>query len=158
MREPYESDASFPFIKTADAYLWEGIACCRIGDYATAFKNLNAIRDARGLGRYDESEYNGMKDQLEEETANQDRWDKHAAITQLDSVQNGDLALIIDCGKDDFFLQVNKNFHEALDQRKINHDFIIRPGSHNGAYWNNSIDYQWIFFQKFFNGYRSPQQ
>ena len=66
MREPYESDASFPFIKTADAYLWEGIACCRIGDYATAFKNLNAIRDARGLGRYDESEYNGMKDQLEE--------------------------------------------------------------------------------------------
>ena len=66
MRESYESDASFPFIKTADAYLWEGIACCRIGDYATAFKNLNAIRDARGLGRYDESEYNGMKDQLEE--------------------------------------------------------------------------------------------
>ena len=66
MREPYESDASFPFIKTADAYLWEGIASCRIGDYATAFKDLNAIRDARGLGRYDESEYNGMKDQLEE--------------------------------------------------------------------------------------------
>lgn len=66
MREPYESDASFPLIKTADAYLWEGIASCRIGDYATAFKNLNAIRDARGLGRYDESEYNGMKDQLEE--------------------------------------------------------------------------------------------
>lgn len=66
MREPYESDASFPLIKTADAYLWEGIASCRIGDYATAFRDLNAIRDARGLGRYDESEYNGMKDQLEE--------------------------------------------------------------------------------------------
>ncbi len=99
-----------------------------------------------------------MKDQLEEETANQDRWNKHAAITQLDSIQNGDLALIIDCGRDDFFLEVNKNFHEALDQRKINHDFIIRPGSHNGEYWNNSIDYQWLFFKKFFNGYRSPQQ
>ena len=66
MREPYESDASFHLIKTADAYLWEGIASCRTGDYATAFKDLNAIRDARGLGRYADSEYNGMKDQLEE--------------------------------------------------------------------------------------------
>lgn len=66
MREPYESCASFHLVKTADAYLWEGIASCRTGDYATAFKDLNAIRDARGLSRYDESEYNGMKDQLEE--------------------------------------------------------------------------------------------
>lgn len=66
MREPYESSASFHLVKTADAYLWEGIAACRIGDYATAFKDLNAIRDARGLGRYADSEYNGMKDQLEE--------------------------------------------------------------------------------------------
>lgn len=66
MREAYESDASFHVVKTADAYLWEGIASCRIGDYATAFHNLNAIRDARGLSTYPESEYNGMKDQLEE--------------------------------------------------------------------------------------------
>lgn len=28
--------------------------------------------------------------------------------------------------------------------------FITRPGGHNGQYWNNSIDYQILFFDKFF--------
>ena len=27
---------------------------------------------------------------------------------------------------------------------------ITRPGGHTGQYWNNSIDYQILFFDKFF--------
>lgn len=69
---------------------------------------------------------------------------------QLDKIQNGDLALIIDCGEQDFFLDVNKALHAKLLERKIDHDFITRPGAHNGKYWNNSIDYQILFFDKFF--------
>jgi hypothetical protein len=45
---------------------------------------------------------------------------------------------------------VNKDLHNRLLARKINHDFITRPGGHNGKYWNNSIDYQILFFDKFF--------
>ena len=26
---------------------------------------------------------------------------------------------------------------------------------HSSTYWNNSIDYQWLFFKKFFDGYRN---
>lgn len=95
-----------------------------------------------------------MKKQLGEEKQNQARWDAHTAITQLDKIKNGDLALIIDCGTDDFFYEVNCQFHEALLQRGINHDFISRPGVHDGRYWNNSLDYQWLFFKKYFDGYR----
>ena len=29
-------------------------------------------------------------------------------------------------------------------------NFITRPGGHTGQYWNNSIDYQILFFDKFF--------
>ena len=72
-------------------------------------------------------------------------------INQLDKIKNGDLAVIIDCGCDDFFLEVNKAVHEKLLKKKINHDFIIRPGGHTGRYWNNAIDYQILFFSKFFN-------
>lgn len=36
-------------------------------------------------------------------------------MTQLDKIQNGDLALIIDCGTGDFFLEVNQKFHEELE-------------------------------------------
>lgn len=95
-----------------------------------------------------------MKKQLGEEAANQGRWDAHTAINQLDRLKDGDLAMIIDCGTEDFFYDVNLKFHQALAERGIHHDFISRPGVHNEAYWNNSMDYQWLFFKKFFNGYR----
>ena len=39
---------------------------------------------------------------------------------------------------------------EILLEKNISHDFITRPGGHNGQYWNNSIDYQILFFDKFF--------
>ena len=91
-----------------------------------------------------------MSDQLGEEASNQSVWDAHTVINLVPSMKKGQLALIIDCGYDDFFLEVNKNFHEALLKQCIDHDFLLRPGAHNGDYWNNSIDYQILFFQKSF--------
>ena len=98
----------------------------------------------------------GMSNHLGKEAENQSRWDAHTVMTQLDRIQDGDLSLIIDCGTEDFFLEVNRKFHQELLRRGIRHDFIIRPGAHNINYWNNSIDYQWIFFRKYFKGYRDP--
>ena len=92
-----------------------------------------------------------MSKQLGEFAANKKSWDEHTVINQIDKIENGDLAIIIDCGESDFFLNVNKDLHERLLGRKINHDFITRPGVHNADYWNNSIDYQLLFFKKFFD-------
>lgn len=92
-----------------------------------------------------------MKKQLGEEASNQSVWDSHTVINQLDQLKDGDLAIIIDCGSSDFFLEVNKTMHEKLLQKKIGHDFTVRPGEHNGKYWNNAVDYQILFFNKFFN-------
>lgn len=91
-----------------------------------------------------------MSKQLGDYETNKQVWDEHTVINQVDKINNGDLALIIDCGEDDFFLKVNKNLHERLLEKKIDHDFITRPGAHNAKYWNNSIDYQLQFFKKFF--------
>lgn len=93
----------------------------------------------------------GMKDQLGEMAANKDTWDKHSAINQIDRIQNGDLAITIDCGEADFFLEVNKEFHQRLLGRGIDHDFTTRPGGHTSEYWNNSLDYHMLFFKKVFN-------
>lgn len=92
-----------------------------------------------------------MSKQLGDQASNNQLWDSHTVINQLDKIKNGDLAIIIDCGLGDFFLQVNKDMHNALVERKIDHDFILRPGVHNGPYWNNAINYQILFFSKFFN-------
>ncbi len=92
-----------------------------------------------------------MKKQLGEESENREVWDAHTAINQIDRINNGDLAIIIDCGYGDFFFEVNNEFHKKLLKYNIDHDFIVRPGVHNGEYWNNSIDYQVLFFKKFFD-------
>ena len=91
-----------------------------------------------------------MSKQLGEEAENQSVWDAHTVINLVPSMKKGQLAMIIDCGYGDFFLEVNKNFHEALLKQGIDHDFLLRPGEHNSTYWNNSIDYQILFFQKYF--------
>lgn len=92
-----------------------------------------------------------MSNQLGEFAQNKKLWDQHTVINQLDKIQNGDLALIIDCGLGDFFLAVNQGLHSRLVARDIDHDFILRPGEHNETYWKNSIDYQILFFSKFFS-------
>jgi S-formylglutathione hydrolase FrmB len=60
------------------------------------------------------------------------------------------LSMGVDCGVDDFFITVNRNLHAKLMEKKIEHDYIERPGEHNAAYWKNSIDYQLLYFKKFF--------
>ncbi len=92
-----------------------------------------------------------MSKRLGKESDNQEVWEKHAAINQIDRLKDGELAIIIDCGYDDFFFEINNDFHNKLLKYKINHDFIVRPGAHNHQYWNNSIDYQILFFKKFFD-------
>lgn len=78
-------------------------------------------------------------------------WEQYTVINQIDKLQNGSLCLIIDCGYNDFFFQVNNNLHQKLLKQKIAHDYIVRPGGHTSQYWNNAIDYQFLFFEKFFN-------
>ncbi len=39
-------------------------------------------------------------------------------------------AIIIDCGIDDFFYDVNVALHEAMQHNNIAHTFITRPGVH----------------------------
>lgn len=91
-----------------------------------------------------------MSRQLGELATHPEVWESHTVVNQLDKIENGDLAIILDCGEADFFLEVNKDLHERLLKRKIDHDFISRPGGHTGSYWNNSIDYHILFFDKFF--------
>ena len=92
----------------------------------------------------------GMKKYLGERDENLDIWNNHTVINQLSRLKDGDLAIIIDCGVDDFFFGVNKAVHERLLLQKVGHDFTTRPGGHNRTYWNNSIGYHIMFFKKFF--------
>lgn len=78
-------------------------------------------------------------------------WEKHTVHNVIERLKPGELSLIIDCGLDDFFLEVNRNLHRKLLALRIEHEYTERPGSHNSEYWINSIDFHLLYFSKFFN-------
>ena len=92
-----------------------------------------------------------MKRALGTYRENQERWNNHTVINQLHRIQSNPPAIIIDCGTEDFFFEVNEKLHEKLLYYRIPHDYIIRPGEHNSPYWKNSIEYQLLFFYLFFS-------
>ena len=80
-----------------------------------------------------------------------DNWVNMTIINMIDHYPASSLSIIFDCGTNDFFHTVNKNLHEKMLQLHIFHDYIELPGEHTNEYWQNSIDYQLLFFKKYFS-------
>ena len=80
-----------------------------------------------------------------------ERWEKNTVINMLNLLSPNSLAIIIDCGTDDFFFKVNENLHQQLLYRNIPHDYISRPGAHTWPYWTNAVKFQMLFMRNYFD-------
>ncbi|RFM29096.1 alpha/beta hydrolase [Deminuibacter soli] len=90
--------------------------------------------------------------------ANKALWEQNTVVRAVDSLKNGTLAIAFECGVDDFFIQVNRNLHSKLMEKKIDHDYTERPGRHNWNYWGNAVQYQLLFFRDYFRKQGTAQQ
>lgn len=79
-----------------------------------------------------------------------ERWESGSVVNYDTAFARNEQALIIDCGVDDFFFEVNEELHQRLMSLNVGHDYITRPGEHNWAYWRNAVVYQLLFFKRFF--------
>lgn len=79
-----------------------------------------------------------------------ENWEIYSVINLLHLLTPKSMKIIIDCGTEDFFYDVNVRLHNELAYRNIPHDFISRPGGHNGSYWDNAVKYQALFFAEYF--------
>jgi S-formylglutathione hydrolase FrmB len=52
----------------------------------------------------------------------------------------------LDCGTEDFFLEVNRQFRQKLLEKGIRHQYHEFPGGHTLEYWKESYKKQIIFF------------
>jgi len=82
-----------------------------------------------------------------------ENWEKNTVLYQLYLLKKNPLAMIIDCGVNDFVITVNRELHQQLLYFNIPHDYIERPGGHNYDYWKNALEYQMLFFHKFFQNF-----
>jgi S-formylglutathione hydrolase FrmB len=92
-----------------------------------------------------------FKNLFGDSTVYADNLKKNSVINVIDNLKNRELKITVDCGIYDFLIIPNRNLHQKLLQLKIEHDYAERPGIHNAVYWRNSIDYQLLFFRKFFD-------
>ncbi len=79
-------------------------------------------------------------------------WKNYSVLNLVETKIADSLALIIDDGIDDIFIAGNRRLHQKLLTLKIPHEYIERPGKHNWDYWSYAIQFQLLYFQKFFNG------
>ncbi len=98
-----------------------------------------------------------MKKRLGDTLTNKKYYTELSAVTQLDKYNPKDsLAVIIDCGVQDFIVAMSRAAHEKMLKLKIPHDYTERPGAHDWKYWNTAVRYQLLFFREYFN--RNNQQ
>ncbi len=78
-------------------------------------------------------------------------WQDNSVAGQLYRYRPGlPVALWLDCGKDDFFLEVNRQAKQELDRLQIPYTYLERPGGHNWEYWRESLQYIMVFLERHF--------
>lgn len=77
-------------------------------------------------------------------------WEKFSVINLVENYPKDSVRIIIDCGTEDFFYAVNLSLHRKMLELKIPHDYIERPGKHDWPYWRNAIEYQLLYFHRYF--------
>ena len=80
-----------------------------------------------------------------------ENWIKHSVIAITDRLKPGDLALRLDCGKEDDLYLPNKSLHEKWETMGIEHTYSEAPGKHDAEYWNKSIDSILEYIDRFFD-------
>ena len=77
---------------------------------------------------------------------------KNSVVNMTETIKKNGLALIVDCGVDDFLIDINRELHRRLVYNHTPHDYTERPGGHTWEYWQNALPYHVMFFYQVLKG------
>lgn len=83
-----------------------------------------------------------------DKSSNSELYEQNSVLAMIDKLKANKLPLIIDCGVNDFLIEPNRELHRRLVYNKVDHDYTERPGAHTWDYWENSLPYHVLFFNK----------
>jgi S-formylglutathione hydrolase FrmB len=92
-----------------------------------------------------------VEKRLGDTAVNRKYWHDWSALNVIEQYPKDSLAIIMDCGTEDQVVGMNRLVHDKMLKLKIPHDYTERPGKHDWNYWNNAIDYQLLYFRKYFD-------
>jgi len=92
-----------------------------------------------------------MQKRLGDTITNKKYYQDWSVMKVIEQYPKDSLAIIVDCGTEDFIYGMSRAAHEKMMKLKIKHDYIERPGKHDWKYWDKAVRYQLLFFKEFFD-------
>ena len=143
-------DMHFRTIARRDARAITGLSMGGFGALRIALDRRDTFGAAGSISgavdpRYSEDEP-GIAHVFGDPTRHASFWNSNAIVDSAQDFEHTHIALTIDCGVSDYFVQSNRTLHEKLVALGVPHDYAERPGGHTWSYWSNSIRYQVLFF------------
>ena len=86
-----------------------------------------------------------IKKRLGEISTHRENWEEHTVVNQVKKLKDEEIKIVLDCGRGDFFLQVNRALHMQLLQDGISHIYEEHEGVHNWQFCKDAIDRQFPF-------------
>ena len=151
---PAYIDSHYPTINDRRARAITGLSMGGHGGLFLGFRHASTFGAcgsmSGGVDLYaSRNKYDIMK-RIGDTITHRDNWSKYSVINVVENYPADSIAIIIDCGTEDFFYESNKELHQKMLELKIPHEYIERPGKHNWPYWRNAIKYQLYFFYRNF--------
>jgi S-formylglutathione hydrolase FrmB len=151
---PAYIDANYKTIKQRSARAITGLSMGGHGGLFLGFRHANIFGAcgsmSGGMDLYPFHNSFDIMKRLGDTIRHADNWKKYSVIDIVDFYPKDSISIIFDCGLDDFFYPTNYLLHAKMVQLNIPHEYIERPGKHDWVYWTNAIEYQLLFFRKFF--------
>ncbi|RYZ20999.1 MAG: esterase family protein [Chitinophagaceae bacterium] len=85
------------------------------------------------------------------DTSNTARYREYSMFAEIEKPRRDTQAIIIDCGTEDFIIEMSRAAHKRMLELKIPHDYTERPGKHDWKYWDNALQYQLLYFRNYFD-------
>lgn len=76
-------------------------------------------------------------------------FNSYTIVGLAEKIHKNNLALIIDCGVDDFLIHTNRQLRDILLWNKTPHEYIERPGAHTWEYWTEALPVHFLFFDRY---------
>lgn len=151
---PQYIEAHYPVIKDRKARAISGLSMGGHGGLFLGFRHADFFGACGSMSGALAIEYITRGYQVEKrlgDTTNKERYRDYSILKQMEQYPKDSLAIILDCGTEDFIIEMSRMVHQKMLALKIPHDYTERPGKHDWAYWSNAVQYQLLFFRNYFN-------
>jgi S-formylglutathione hydrolase FrmB len=151
---PQYVEANYPVIKDRRARAISGLSMGGHGGLFLGFRHADFFGACGSMSGALAIEYITRGYQVEKrlgDSTNKERYHNYSILKQMEQYPKDSLAIIMDCGTEDFIIEMSRMAHQKMLQLKIPHDYIERPGKHDWNYWATAVQYQLLFFRNYFN-------